>query len=230
MREILYINIGDLFIRRKLNLGTFDSIYYGSPFMAPVNFGSSMNYGLNSTFMCSAFSPQLGIMGNYGDMDFMSMFLQQSLMANTFSKMQTGYGMYVVDHKKLESQYSPVIEKYAKQYGVDPDVAKSIARQESAFNPYAVSKAGAKGMFQLMDGTARDMGVQNVFDPEQNIKGGIKYLAYLLKRYNGDYRKAVAAYNGGMANVDKYGIDFCAETSNYHRKVLGSPGLKNSLA
>lgn len=211
-------------------MGTFDSVYYTNPFMMPINFGSSINYGLNPTTLNSTFSPQLGFMGNYSDMDFMSMLMQQSIMVNTFSNKQSGCGMYVVDHKKLESQYSPVIEKYAKKYGVDPDVAKSIARQESAFNPNAVSKAGAKGMFQLMDGTAKDMGVKDVFNPEENIEGGIKYLAYLHKRYHGDYRKAVAAYNGGMGNIDKYGIDFCAETSDYHRKVLGSPGMKSSLA
>ncbi len=203
-------------------MGTFDSVYYTKPFMMPINFGSSINYGLKPTTLNSAFLPQLSFMGNYSDLDFMSMLMQQSIMANTFSNKQSGCGMYVVDHKKLESQYSPVIEKYAKKYGVDPDVAKSIASQESAFNPNAVSKAGAKGMFQLMDGTAKDMGLKTYLILNKILKR-IKYLAYLLKRYNGDYRKAVAAYNGGMGNIDKHGIDFCAETSDYHRKVLGSP-------
>ncbi len=140
---------------------------------------------------------------------------------NTYENKVSGCGMYVVDSKKLESQYSPLIEKIAEEYKVDPKVIKAMVRQESSFNPNAVSKCGAKGLMQLMPGTAKDMGVQNVFDPEQNIRGGVKYLASLLKRYNGDYRKAVAAYNGGMGNIDKKGINFCSETSNYHRKILG---------
>lgn len=140
---------------------------------------------------------------------------------DAFSNKISGCGMYVIDPKKCESQFSPIIERIAKEYGVDPKVVKAMIKQESNFNPNAVSHCGAKGLMQLMPGTAKDMGVKDVFDPEQNIRGGIKYLAMLLKRYGGDYRKAVAAYNGGMGNIDRKGINFCTETSNYHKKILG---------
>lgn len=192
------------------------------------------NYGMNFTtnnstanaFNNSTFSGYFQTNPlDISNMDFMSMFIQQSIMIMNLGKynnLQKGCGTYCVDHRKLESKYSPTIEKYAEKYGVRADVAKAIARQESGFNPNAVSNAGAKGMFQLMDGTAHDMNVKDVFNPEQNIEGGVKYLAFLVKRYNGDYRKAVAAYNGGMGNIDKKGIDFCAETRNYHRAILGN--------
>lgn len=197
-------------------------------------------FSKNGSFMNSAFSANQSWASAQNN-DLMSIILQQrqffaalfknnasSIPNSAFDNKASGCGMYVVDHKKLESEYSPIIEKYSKKYGVDPDVAKAMARQESGFNPNAVSKCGAKGMFQLMDGTAKDMGVNDSFNPEQNIEGGVKYLSQLLKRYDGDYRKAVAAYNGGMANVDKNGVDFCAETRNYHRAILGEV-KKNEL-
>lgn len=165
---------------------------------------------------------------NNEDKDLLELLLEQIEILNALSKMPMGYGAMgygaiKIDSKKLESKYSPLIEKYAQKYGVRADVAKAMTRVESGFNPNATSKCGAMGLMQLMPETAKSMGVKNPYDPEQNIEGGIKYLSKLLKRYDGDYRKAVAAYNGGAGRVDKYGVDFCAETSNYHRKVLGYP-------
>lgn len=182
---------------------------------------SQTSFG-NNSFMNSAFSNPFGNpFQNIGsgfnmNSDFMSM-----MLSNPFAGMQSSYGDYTVDPKKAESKFSPMIEKYAKQYGIRSDVFKSLVKHESGFNTHATSSKGAKGLTQLMPGTARDMGVTNPYDPEQSIKGGMKYLAKLLKHYNGDYRKAVAAYNGGMGNIDKKGVNFCAETSKYHKAVLG---------
>lgn len=164
---------------------------------------------------------------NNEEKDLLELLLEQIEILNALSKMPmsygaTGYGAIKIDTKKLESKYSPLIEKYAQKYDVNADVAKAMTRVESGFNPNATSKCGAMGLMQLMPDTAKSMGVKNPYDPEQNIEGGIKYLSKLLKRYGGDYRRAVAAYNGGMGNIERKGIDFCTETSKYHRKVLGN--------
>lgn len=200
-----------LFNNLKMTNPTFENSTFGG-----MNFPQTFNSPLDSTFG-----------GSFGVFDIvksgymnatMPMFMN---MGSPYPKMESGCGMYVVDNKKMESKYSPVIEKYSEQYGLDASVVKALVKQESAFNPYAKSKAGAMGLMQLMPGTAKDLGVSDPMDPEQNIKGGTKYLAQLLKRYHGDYRKAVAAYNGGMGNIDRKGIDFCKETAQYHRKILG---------
>lgn len=99
--------------------------------------------------------------------------------------------------------FDNLIASASTKYGVDPDYIKATIKSESDFNPKAVSKAGAKGLMQLMDTTAGELGVKDPFDPEQNIMGGTKYLAQNLKKYDGDPLKASAAYNAGPGNVDK---------------------------
>lgn len=114
-----------------------------------------------------------------------------------------------------------IFERAAKKYNVSVDLLKAIGKAESEFNPNAVSKAGAQGVMQLMPGTAADLGVTDSFDPEQNIMGGSKYIADLLKRYDGDNKLALAAYNAGMNNVKKYGgVPPFKETQNYVVKVM----------
>ena len=101
------------------------------------------------------------------------------------------------------------LEEYFKEasetYGVDINLLKAIARQESNFNPSATSSAGAMGVMQLMPSTAKGLGVTNAYDAQQNIMGGAKLMAQNLKKYNGDVSLALAAYNAGGGNVDKYG-------------------------
>ncbi len=93
--------------------------------------------------------------------------------------------------------------------------------QESGGNPFAVSKAGAKGLMQLMDSTATDLGVENSFSPRSNIMGGTKYLKFLLEKFDGNEQLALASYNAGPASVDKYkGIPPYIETQKYVKSVL----------
>lgn len=119
-------------------------------------------------------------------------------------------------------RFDPIINDAARRHGVSPNLVRSIILAESAAKERAVSKANAKGLMQLMDATAKDMGVNNSFDPKQNIEGGTKYISKMLQKYGGNVKHALAAYNAGPANVDKYnGIPPFQETQNYVPRVLG---------
>ncbi|NLY47891.1 MAG: lytic transglycosylase domain-containing protein [Clostridiales bacterium] len=114
-----------------------------------------------------------------------------------------------------------IFERASRKYNVPLNLLKAIGKAESDFNPNAVSKSGAQGVMQLMPGTAADLGVTDAFDPEQNIMGGAKHFAYLMKLYDGDIKLALAAYNAGTGNVKKYGgIPPFEETQNYVVKVM----------
>ena len=116
--------------------------------------------------------------------------------------------------------YEQSIVRHAGREGVAPDLVRAVIQVESAFNPMAVSSKGAMGLMQLMPATARELGVNNPFDSDQNIRGGVTYLRRLLDRYNGDVELALAAYNAGMGNVEKYGdVPPFRETQNYVKKV-----------
>ncbi|WP_344760586.1 lytic transglycosylase domain-containing protein [Luteimonas lutimaris] len=128
-----------------------------------------------------------------------------------------------VDFNKLRlntTAYSSEISRAARQYGVDEAVVRAIIHAESAFNPNALSRVGAQGLMQLMPATARRFGVGNPFDAAQNIQGGVQYLAWLLKRFNGDLTLAAAGYNAGEGAVDKYnGVPPYRETQRYVQRV-----------
>ena len=122
-------------------------------------------------------------------------------------------------HRK--SYYDTMISQIAQNQGVDPDLVKGIIHVESAFNPLALSPKGAMGLMQLMPGTASLLGVQDPWDPQENITGGTKFISYLLKKYNGNLTKALAAYNAGPGAVDTYGgIPPYQETRDYVKSVL----------
>ncbi len=116
--------------------------------------------------------------------------------------------------------YQAEIAAAARQHGVDEAIVRAIIHAESAFNPNALSRVGAQGLMQLMPATARRFGVTNSFDAIQNIGGGVKYLAWLLKRFNGNLTLAAAGYNAGEGAVDKYkGVPPYNETRRYVERV-----------
>ena len=116
--------------------------------------------------------------------------------------------------------YNDAIAEAADLYKLDPNLIRAIIRAESAFNPFAVSRAGAQGLMQLMPDVAAELDVLDPFDPRQNIFGGARYLRWLLDRNNGNLDLAVASYNAGPAAVDRHnGIPPYRETRNYVKKV-----------
>lgn len=122
------------------------------------------------------------------------------------------------------SELQPMIQEAANKTGVSEDLITAVIQAESAFQPNAVSPVGAQGLMQLMPGTARGLGVQNPFDPRQNILGGAEYLRQQLNRF-GSVEKALAAYNAGPGAVAKYGgVPPYAETRNYVDKIMRNLG------
>jgi soluble lytic murein transglycosylase-like protein len=116
--------------------------------------------------------------------------------------------------------YASAIRSASAEYGVDQAFLRAIIHAESAFNPHAMSLKGAQGLMQLMPSTANDMGVNDAFDAEQNIRGGARYLAFLLKTFHGSERLAAAAYNAGPGAVQRYsGVPPYAETRVYVARV-----------
>jgi soluble lytic murein transglycosylase-like protein len=119
------------------------------------------------------------------------------------------------------SRYDAIIERYADRYNVDPTLVRAVIQVESDFNPNCVSNKGARGLMQLMPETAKRFGVTKIHDAEQNIHGGVKYLAYLMRLFNEDLPRVLAGYNAGENAVLKYGgIPPYDETSTYVTRAL----------
>ena len=129
--------------------------------------------------------------------------------------------------------YDELIKKSCLRYGVDPNLVMAVMRQESGYNPRALSYKGATGLMQLMPATARRFGVENIYDPAQNIDAGTRYLRFLLDTFNGDVDLALAGYNAGENAVARYGnqIPPYRETQNYVRSISAKYGKgKNARA
>ena len=128
-------------------------------------------------------------------------------------------------HTKPATHASPapiasLIQRAASRYHLDPSLISSVIAQESSFDPHAVSPVGAQGLMQLMPDTAHALNVTKPFDPAQNIDGGSRYLSGLIKRYHGDVKLALAAYNWGMGNLERQPDRIPAETRHYVASIM----------
>jgi soluble lytic murein transglycosylase-like protein len=126
-----------------------------------------------------------------------------------------------------QREFDDLIDLYAREQGISADLVRAVIQAESNFNPRAVSAKGAMGLMQLMPATARELGVGNPFHPAENIRGGVTYLARLLDRYDQNVELALAAYNAGAANVERYGnaVPPFRETRDYVKKITAQPGV-----
>jgi hypothetical protein len=121
----------------------------------------------------------------------------------------------------IPASYLDIINSACDRHGIDPSLVHAIVKVESDFNPYALSRKGAMGLMQLMPQTAVDMNIKNSFNPAENIDGGVKYLRYLIDRYEGNLSLALAAYNSGETAVKRWGtVPPFKETQNYVKRIL----------
>lgn|SRR5690606_4958919 len=151
---------------------------------------------------------------------------RSTLRTISYSYMETCYACAArpgVDFSRVRlntTAFDEEITSAAHEYGVDEAVVRAIIHAESSFNPKARSRVGAQGLMQLMPATARRFGVEDAYDAGQNIRGGVQYLAWLLKRFDGNLRLAAAGYNAGEGAVDKYkGVPPYDETRRYVERV-----------
>jgi soluble lytic murein transglycosylase-like protein len=122
---------------------------------------------------------------------------------------------------KSAAPLNEVVNSASATFHLDPDLVNSVIHAESGFNAHAVSPKGARGLMQLMPGTANQLGVSNAFDPQTNVEGGSRYLRELLERYNFDLVKALAAYNAGPERVEQYqGVPPFSETRAYVARIV----------
>ncbi|MEO9280205.1 lytic transglycosylase domain-containing protein [Acinetobacter sp. WA-87] len=139
---------------------------------------------------------------------------------HSYTNWGTSEASVLPSYSKNKNAFDHIIKQAAQQHGVSEGLIKAVMHTESGFNVNAHSPVGAQGLMQLMPATARRFNVSNAYDPQQNIFAGAKYLGWLLKRFNGNTQMALAAYNAGEGNVDKYGgIPPFRETQDYVRRV-----------
>lgn len=139
---------------------------------------------------------------------------------HSYSNWGSSESAVLPSYSKSKNSFDSIIRQAAQTHGVSEGLIKAVMHTESGFNTNARSPVGAQGLMQLMPATARRFNVSNSYDPQQNIFGGAKYLSWLMKRFNGNTSLALAAYNAGEGNVDKYGgIPPFRETQDYVKRV-----------
>ena len=134
-------------------------------------------------------------------------------------RLRTNFGIGKISRNPAE--FDQIINSCSTEFGVDRSLVKAVIHAESGYNPNAVSRKGAAGLMQLMPATAQNLKVANSFNPADNIRGGVRYLRFLLDTFKGDVTLALAAYNAGIGKVAKHGgVPPYEETRNYVSKVL----------
>jgi soluble lytic murein transglycosylase-like protein len=141
------------------------------------------------------------------------------------------FATFLLSVQSRSTPYDGIIASLSREYNIPAKLVHSIIQAESDYEVQAVSHKGAQGLMQLMPATARQYGVDDVFDPAQNIRGGIRYLKDLMKLYNNSTNLVLAAYNAGQSAVEKYGgIPPYRETINYIEKIRKSSGIKSIIS
>lgn len=149
------------------------------------------------------------------------MVINPKMLSEMHPASQTEQRLPSVSGRKAEHLYHMFIIQTASHYQIDPALIKAIIMAESGYNTRAISKRGAKGLMQLMPGTAQTLGVEDIFNPHQNITGGVQYFKQMVNRFNGDVKLALAAYNAGSRNVRNYnGVPPFKATHSYIKKVF----------
>lgn len=145
----------------------------------------------------------------------------RKIFYNIPSRPLTYGGAQAIYYSRNAYQFLPLIQQICTKYGVDSELVKAVIQVESNYQPRAISPKGARGLMQLMPATAARYGVKKIFDPQQNVEGGVRYLRDLLDLFNSDLELVLAAYNAGENRVlQMNGIPNFKETQNYVRKVL----------
>lgn len=197
-----------------MNIGTWSKLFDFS-----LSNVSAMPLLPNSIFTGSHLpSTGFGFGNPFLSMDFMSMFSFPKFDFSNFSK---GFSFGNQKNTPAFGKYADIVNRLATSAGIDPKLISAIIRKESSGNANATSYCGAKGLMQLMDGTAKSVGVKNPFNPEENIRGGIAYFKQMLVKFGGDTRLALAAYNAGPGAVKKHGgIPPYKQTQDYVKKIM----------
>ena len=180
-------------------------------------FLSIMIIGVSVVSICNSRNPA----GAFNKMSAISKIATPPSLIEECDYADVKFRLSSIGGKKAERLLHPIVMQTASRHQVDPALVKAIIMAESGYNTRAISKKGAKGLMQLMPATAQSLGVEDIFNPKQNISGGVRYFKKLVAQFDGDVELALAAYNAGSKNVRYYqGIPPFKSTRYYIKKVF----------